>query len=67
MIDWIHKKQHNADLKKVREQALRQSLADKISNLETDDCDEHDDHTVVSINGRKLRVPKEQITIYDVS
>ena len=66
MIDWIHKKQQNTNLKRANELALRRSLAEKISNLKSNECAEEDDYTVVSINGKKLRVHKEQITISGV-
>lgn len=72
MIDWISKKQRDKKRKEAHEQALRESLAEKVSRYEqsrTDEPKDDDggqDFTELFVNGKKLRVPKQEITVTDV-
>ena len=71
MFDWISKKQREQKRKDAHEQALRESLADKLSRYEqsrTDETESKDgqDFTELCVNGKKLRVAKQEITVKDV-
>ena len=66
MIEWISKKHRDKKHREVHELKLRKSIADKVSQYEEPSDDPIDDFTELFINGEKLRVAKEQITITDV-
>lgn len=71
MIDWISKKQRDKKRKEAHEQALRKSIAEKISRYEdarTDSAADADDQdfTELYVDGKKVRVAKQQITVTDV-
>ena len=75
MIDWISKKQREKKRKEAHEKALRDSLAEKVSRYEQsrtgENKDESEDEggqdfTELFVNGKKLRVPKQEITVTDV-
>lgn len=71
MIDWLSKKQREKKRKEVRELELRNSLAQKVSHfqkshVETADESDEEDYTHLLIDGVRLRVAKEEITILDV-
>lgn len=71
MIDWISKKQRDKKRKEAHEQALRKSIAEKISRYEdarTDSAAGADgqDFTELYVDGKKVRVAKQQITVTDV-
>ena len=68
MIDWISKKRREEKRREAQERQLKKSLAEKISRYEQSRSDSidnppGDDFTEVLIDGKKLRVAKEQITI----
>ena len=68
MIDWISKKHREKKRREAHEWQLKKSLAEKISQYEQSrsnsiDNSLVDDFTEVFIDGKKLRVAKEQITI----
>ena len=68
MIDWISKKRKEEKRREAQERQLKKSLAEKISRYEQSRSDSidnppGDDFTEVLIDGKKLRVAKEQITI----
>ena len=68
MIDWISKKHREEKRREARERQLKKSLAEKISQYERScsnsiDNSPEDDFTEVFIDGKRLRVTKEQITI----
>ena len=67
MIDWISKSNRKQKDRDAHERELRKSLAEKISTLEAIESEEPNDHTEIVLNGRRLRVAKEQITIYDLA
>lgn len=66
MIGWISKKNREKKHREVQEQQLRESLAEKVLKYEEPSSNPVDDFTELFINGEKLRVAKEQITITDV-
>ena len=71
MIDWLSKKQREKKRKEARELELRNSLAQKVSHfqqshVETADESDEQDFTELLIDGVRLRVAKEEITILDV-
>ena len=72
MFDLISRKQREKQRKEAHEKALRESLAEKISRYEKTRADEagHDDDgqdfTELRVNGKKLRVAKQEITVTDV-
>jgi hypothetical protein len=66
MIDWISKKRRDKKHREAQEQRLRKSLAEKVSQYEESASNPKDDFTELFIDGEKLRVAKEQITITDV-
>ena len=68
MIDWISKKHGENKRREARERQLKKSLAEKIAQYERSrinaiDNSPVEDSTEIFIDGRKLRVAKEQITI----
>ena len=68
MIDWISKKRREEKRREAHERQLRKSLAEKISRYEQSrsnsiDKPPENDFTEVFIDGKKLRVAKQQITI----
>lgn len=66
MIEWISKKQRATKRRRADELKLRRSIAEKLSRYEEPADDPIDDYTELLINGEKVRVAKEQITITDV-
>ena len=66
MIDWLSKKRREEKRKQVQEKDLRASLSEKLKQYEASrevNLDAADDHTEMMINGKKLRVPKQQIDL----
>jgi adenylylsulfate kinase-like enzyme len=68
MIDWISKKHREKKRRETHECQLKKSLAEKISQYEqsrsiSNDNSPEDEFTEVFIDGKNLRVAKEQITI----
>ncbi len=68
MIDWISKKNREKKRRDTQECQLKKSLADKVSQYEQSrsnsiDNSPLDEFTEVFIDGKNLRVAKEQITI----
>ena len=66
MIEWISKKQRATKRRRADELKLRRSIAEKLSRYEEPADAPIDDYTELLINGEKVRVAKEQITITDV-
>ncbi len=70
MIDWLSKKRREEKQKQAQEEDLKASIAEKISQYEaskeTNISDEDDDdHTELMVNGKKVRVAKQQIDLTD--
>jgi len=68
MIDWISKKHREKKRNEAHERQLKKSLSEKISQYEQSrsisiDNSPEDEFTEVFIDGKNLRVAKEQITI----
>jgi hypothetical protein len=66
MLDWLSKSNRDQKKKDAQEKDLKQRLADKISQYEDHAAKQEDDHTEIFIDGKKIRVAKEQINIGDV-
>ena len=68
MIGWKSKKHKEEKRREAHERQLKKSLAEKISQYERSysisiDNSPEDNFTEVFIDGKRLRVTKEQITI----
>jgi len=63
MLDWLSKKKKEEKLKDSREQELKRALSEKVAQYQQAEETPADDHTVIFINGKKLRVAKEQIDL----
>jgi hypothetical protein len=68
MLDWISKKRRDKKRKEAQERILKKSLAEKISKFDSHNYNNHigeseNDFTNITIDGEKLRVAKEQITL----
>lgn len=63
MLDWIYKKQREKKRKDAHERALKKTIAEKIARYEKNNESDEDEFTEVAIEGKKVRVAKEQITI----
>lgn len=65
MLDFLGKKSREDKRKQSEENDLRASLAEKLAAYErTQDInldDSSDDHTLLELNGKMVRVPKTQI------
>ena len=66
MIGWLSKKHRDKKRREAQEQELKKSLAEKVRKYEEPATNPADDFTELLINGEKLRVAKQQITITDV-
>ena len=71
MFDWKSKKRKEQERKQAHEEELRASLSEKLSRYEeerenTVPDDGGSDHTELVLNGRRIRVAKNQITITDI-
>ena len=64
MLDWISKKKEQKR-REEREAALKRSLSEKVAQYQEKQDDPADDHTELFINGKKVRVAKEQIDLSD--
>ena len=63
MLDWLSKKKREEKIKESREQELKKSLSEKVAQYQKIQQEPADDHTEIFVNGKKLRVAKEQITL----
>ncbi len=63
MIEWLSKKRSNKKRREIQEQELKESLAKKVSEYENQNNEPKDDFTELVIDGKKLRVAKEQIDL----
>lgn len=68
MIGWISKKHNENKRREAHERQLKKSLAEKIAQYERSrnnliDNSQVEDFTEILIDGKKLLVAKEQITI----
>ena len=63
MLDWLSKKKREEKIREAREQELKKSLSEKVAQYQKIQEEPVDDHTEVFVNGKKLRVAKEQITL----
>jgi len=65
MLDWISRKRRDKKRSEAHEKELKRSLAEKVSKYEILNNEPKNDFTELVINGKKLRVAKEQITLTD--
>jgi hypothetical protein len=63
MFDWFSRQCREQNRKDAHEKELKKTLASKVAHYEKYVDSAHDDFTEVAINGKKVRVAKEQITI----
>jgi hypothetical protein len=68
MFDWISKKRRDKKRKEAHEKILKKSLAEKVLKYDSHIYNNHigeseNDFTNITIDGEKLRVAKEQITL----
>jgi hypothetical protein len=63
MLDWLSKKKRDEKIKEIQEQELKKSLSEKVAQYQKIQDEPEDDHTEIFVNGKKLRVAKEQITL----
>ena len=63
MLDWLSKKKREEKEKRIREEKLKKSLSEKLAHYQEKQQEPADDHTELFINGRKVRVAKEQINL----
>lgn len=65
MLDWLSRKKREEKEKRTREEELKKSLSEKLAHYKEKEQEPADDHTELFINGKKVRVAKEQITLGD--
>ena len=66
MIDWLSKNRREEKRKQAQEEDLRASLSEKLKQYEASrevNLDADDDHTELLLNGKKIRVAKQQIDL----
>ena len=63
MLDWLSKKKREEKEKQIREEELKKSLSEKLAHYQAKQQEAVDDHTELFINGKKVRVAKEQINL----
>jgi hypothetical protein len=68
MFDWISKKRRDKKRKEANEKILKKSLAEKVLKYDSHIYNNHigeseNDFTNITIDGERLRVAKEQITL----
>ena len=66
MLDWLSKKDKEEKTREIRERELRKSLSEKVAQYQKIQEEPEDDHTEIFVNGKKLRVAKEQITLSEI-
>lgn len=66
MIDWLSKKRSDKKRREAHEQALKNSLADKIAQYESQFNAAHNGFTNITIDGETHRMAKEHITLADL-
>ena len=63
MFDWLSRQRREKKRKDAHENELKKSLASKVAHYEKYVEPADDDFTEVAVNGKNVRVAKEQITI----
>ena len=66
MIDWLSKKRSDKKRREAHEQALKNSLADKIAQYESQFNAVNNGFTNITIDGETHRMAKEHITLADL-
>ena len=65
MLDWLSKNRKEEKQKQRREEELKKSLSEKLAQYQEKMKEPDDDHTELLLNGKKIRVAKEQITLQE--
>ena len=67
MLDWVSKKQRDQKRKVEQEAALKKSLAEKVQRVQASPKGENIGYTELTINGKRVRLLREHITIQPLS
>ena len=67
MFEWISRNRRAEKLKAEQEASLKQSLAAKVKRFQSSATEDDPGFTRLTINGKKLRVAREHITIQALS
>lgn len=67
MLEWVSKKHREQKRHIEKEAALKQSLAEKVRRFQSPDKKVDSEHTEITINGKRIRVVREHITLQAVS
>jgi len=67
MLKWVSKKYRNQKCKAEQEAALKNSLAEKVQRFKSSENSENIGYTKLTVNGKRLRVFREHITIQALS
>ena len=67
MLEWFSRKQREEKRRQAEETAIKQSLAEKVKRFQTPAIKKVAAYTELTLNGKRLRVAKEQITIQAIS
>jgi len=63
MLEWVSKKHRDQKHKDEQEALLKNSLAEKVQRFQSSHNSENIGYTELTINGKRLRVFREHITI----
>ena len=66
MLDWISKIRRDRKRRDAHEQELKRTLANKVSKYEYSAETTDNEFTEITIDGKKLRITKEHITLNDL-
>lgn len=66
MFDWLSRQRREKKRNEAHEIELKKSLASKVAHYQKCVESADDEFTEVAINGKKVRVAKQQITISDL-
>ncbi len=67
MLEWFSKKQRDEKRRQEQETAIKQSLAEKVKRFQAPAIKKVAAYTELTLNGKRLRVAKEHITIQAIS
>ncbi len=67
MLEWISRSRREAKRRAEQEASLKQSLAAKVQRFQAPAVEEDPGFTKLTINGKRVRVAREHITIQALS
>ena len=67
MFEWVSKKYREQQQQAKQEAELKQSLADKVKRFQVAPTQAREAFTEVTVNGKRIRVAREHITIEALS